>query len=151
YATYLFDFLGRPLDATWWTAHQARAQSGWKASAITAPDTLLGHATFADSHFDIPRPIVAAPLDDTAPPYLATLATATLEDLRAGWSLPDGTPLLYRLARQAALASYLAAARRASTPPPREPELIGLTPDDTAAWTWLDPQLRAKLDAARGG
>lgn len=151
YATYLFDFLRWPLPAVWWNAHDQRANAGWRAAGLPERTTRLGRATFSDHAF----PIRGAIASGTELPGLLGLS---LEALRA---TPTPPTLLGRVARHAALASYLAAARRyrlAHGPAPAiEPELIGLTPESTAPWTWLDAvagdgrTVRAVLDGMLHG
>jgi hypothetical protein len=151
YATFLFDFLKRPLSDAWWNAHAQRANAGWRAAGLADRTTRLGRATFSDHAFPIPGAICSGT-------ELAAIVDAPLDSLRA--ASPEPT-LLGRVARHAALASYLAAARRyrlAHGPAPTaEQELIGLTADSTPPWTWLDAtasdgrSLRAHLDAMRQG
>lgn len=152
YATYLFDFLRRPLPAIWWNAHDQRANAGWHAAGLPERTTRLGRATFSDHAF----PLRGAIASGTELPGLLGLS---LEALRA---TPTPPTLLGRIARHAALASYLAAARRyrlahGPAAPAIEPELIGLTPEATAPWTWLDADsgdgrtVRAVLDGMLHG
>ena len=150
YATYLYDFIQQPLTTAWWSAHDVRAQAGWTAAKLPNGDNRLARATYADAHFTVKGPIAQATLDDHAlsPNYISQLATDSLEQLRAAAELPPATPLLYRLLRHAAMSAYLAAARRATSPMPLEPEMIGLGEGD-APWSWLDTAKRATLDAAR--
>lgn len=159
YVSYLHEFLRRPLHATWWTQLAAHTQLGWARAGLPAANPRLSRATYADTYFRITGPVVADSLDATAPPaFLAELATGTLEQIRARGALGPTTPVLFRFARHAALASYLAAARRhhAGTPRRFEPELIGAT-GAAAPWTWLDEVLasgetvRVALDAIRAG
>lgn len=164
YAAYLHDFLRRPLDGAWWNAQARRAATGWAALGLASVDVRLTRAVYSDEHFAIPGPFVQATLDTEplAPNYLAALVSAPLEQLRAAQHVAGAaTPLLYRIARHAALATYLGAARRDLTARDRdrriEPELIGLTPRQPAPWTWLDARaedgrtLRTVLDSIRGG
>jgi hypothetical protein len=157
YVSYLHEFLRRPLDLAWWNRLRDRTKVTWERVGLPPRNTRLSRATYAGGHVELAGPAVADALDDVAPPpYLAGLVASTLEELRARTTLGPGTPLLYRLARHAALASYLAAARRlrAGADRPLEPELVG----DTALpspWTWLDAPVagggtaRAALDGAR--
>jgi hypothetical protein len=157
YAAYLHDFIRHPLDAGWWSAQRAAAGAGWSRAKLPPRDTRLHRVTYADRHFVVAGPIVQAILDDTPPAYLATLAAAPLDELKTRRALGAATPLLFRLARHAALSSYLAAARRLLGGKRREPELIGLANGLAAPWTWLDAPVagdgtvRALLDAARIG
>ncbi len=161
YVSYLYDFVRRPLDRVWWTAQQRRATAGWTATGLPAIDTRLARAVYSDEHFIVPGPIVQRDLEaPLAPNFLAALAAAPLEELRrAAHTEGANTPLLYRIARHGALAAYLAAARRvliaSGADRRREPELIGLSTDLRAPWTWLDERgpdgrsLRVMLDAVR--
>jgi hypothetical protein len=159
YVSYLHEFVRRPLRAAWWSELAARTRIGWSRAGLPDKNTRLARATYADVHFRVPGPVVAASLAETAPPpYLGELASGTLEQIRARTSLGAGTPLLYRIARHAVLASYLAAARRLHGGGGRrlDPEMIGATAA-APPWTWLDEGLasgqtvRTTLDAACAG
>jgi hypothetical protein len=108
YASYLNDFLRRPLDGPWWTAQRARAFKHW-VRVLPERNSRAARLTYAESHFVIGGPVAQAVLDDVAlaPNYLAALgdATRTLAELRDVTELEGGTPLLFRIARHAALAS----------------------------------------------
>jgi hypothetical protein len=118
-------------------------------------DTRLSRATYADAHFDLVGPITGDVLDDAPVDYVAVIHDATVEQLRAAPERPP-TPLLYRLLRHAALASYLGAARRALAAnhvAVLEPEMIGMSTLEPP-WKWLELSIpggtiRQVLDAAR--
>ncbi len=149
YATFLFDFVQHPLSPTWWRLHDAHAREAWTQPGA---DNRLSRAVHADTHFGITGPMVQPTLDELppAPNYVAQLAHASLDELRAQAELPPATPLLFRLLRHATLAAYLGAARRGSAQPLVEPEIIRPAAQVASPWTWIDATTRAKLDAARG-
>ena len=148
YATFLFDFVRQPLTARWWQLHETRTRAGW---TLSGADNRLARAVYADTHFSITAPMVQPSVDDLPVAYIAQLANASLEELRATAELPPVTPLLFRLLRHSALSAYLGAARRRSTPRPVEPEIIRTATNVAAPWTWIDAATRAALDAARTG
>ncbi|HWU90411.1 MAG TPA: hypothetical protein VN253_24270, partial [Kofleriaceae bacterium] len=164
YATYLHDFLRRPLDRSWWHAQRTRSLAGWLQAQLPDLNTRLSRATYDDAHFMIAGPVVQADLAGAAlsPNYLATLRDAPLAAIRSAKNLAGTTPLLYRLARHAAMTSFLAAARRdlLRQDPARmvlEPEMIGLSTRLASPWTWLTANastgghLGDALQAARTG
>lgn len=145
YASYLYDFLRRPLDRPWWHRQRELAVRGWQKAKLPDRNTRLSRASYDAAHFAIAGAVAQASLvgDRLEPNYLATLVGASLDTIRGAPELVGGTPLLYRLARHATMASFLAAARRdlAAQTPPRnvlEPEMIGLSTGLEPPWTWLD-------------
>lgn len=145
YASYLYDFLHRPLDQVWWIAQRVRAALGWNQAQLPDRSTRLTRATYDQAHFPITGPIAQPDLDAAAlsPDYLATLHGASLAAIRGAPNLGASTPLLYRLARHAAMASFLGAARRdiLRLHPSQvvlEPEMLGLSTHLASPWTWLD-------------
>ena len=158
YVSYLHEFVRRPLREAWWERLTALTRVGWERIGLPPRHPRLARATYADAVFRVPGPVVATTLDDQTPPaYMRELATASLEELRARTSVGAETPILYRLARHGALASYLAAARRHHAEQRREPEMIGASIGIAPPWTWLDAPMpsgettRTVLDAVRSG
>lgn len=147
YTTYLYDFVRKPLGRAWWERQHTIARRGWTAAGLPDRGHRLGRAVFADTQVPVREPVVDAAPGDAPPSYLEALAAADLAALRAAPHLTGTTPLLYRLARHALLASYLSAARQLAPPGDAgaflDPEMVGLRPRTRAdatpsPWRWLE-------------
>jgi hypothetical protein len=150
YAAYLHDFVGTPLPTTWWDRQRAVAVTGWTAAGFAAPTHRLAQAVYADTTVALPASVVGAGDPAQPLPYLAALATSTIDQLRAAPQLAGvtPTPLAYHLARQALLAVAVSTARgiittRGTPGEFLDPELVGVPSARTAAarsspYTWLE-------------
>ena len=140
---YYWRFLGRVIDLSWWTQLGALATSSLGSLATTATPTRLGNSTYLASHFALSSTIVASPLT-TAPlsdNYLTTFGGMTWEQLRAVTPPGRSVPLLWILARHAALRQYASSAytllgSAVSAGDQLEPELVNISPVVTTPRVW---------------
>jgi hypothetical protein len=136
-------FLGKTIDRAWWTRLGQLVTAGLGALATTAAPTRLGNATYLGSHFALWSTIVASPLTKTplADNYLAAFGAMTLAQLRDATPAGRPVPLLWMLARHAALRQYASSAYEllgaaVSAADQLEPELIDISPSVRTLRVW---------------
>jgi hypothetical protein len=134
YSEYYWRFLAKPIDATWFARLGALSTAAIAAFAATANPTRLGNSTYLDKHFNIAESPVA-------PGDLAALGAMTLTQLRTATPPSSPAPLLWLLARHAALRQYASAAyallgSMVNASDQLEPELIDISPRVKTPTVW---------------
>lgn len=145
YNQYYWRFLAKPINTAWWTRLGQLATAGLGTTAATAASTRLGNSTYLGKHFELSGTIVDSPLTGAplANNYLTTFAGMTLAQLRTVVPTIHPTPLLWLLARHAALRQYASSAygllgTAVSASAQLEPELIDIAPAHTpSVWDHL--------------
>jgi hypothetical protein len=135
YNEYYWRFLARPIDAAWWTRLGQLSTTELGTLTATATPTRLGNSTYLGEHFNIASPIVGAGTDLTA------LAAMTLDQLRSATPATQPAPLLWLLARHAALRQYASTAysllgSAVAESDQLEPELIDISPSGHTPRVW---------------
>jgi hypothetical protein len=140
---YYWLFLARTIDRAWWTRLGRLGTAGLGTLATTAAATRLGNATYLGSHFDLWSTIVAAPLTNASltDNYLAIFGAMTLAQLRGAAPSGPNVPLLWVLARHAALRQYASSAygllgAAVSPVDQLEPEMIDIVWGVHTAGVW---------------
>ena len=142
---YYWRFVGKVADSAWFTRLGELSTSLLGPSAATMAATRLGGATYLGKHFSLSPNLVALPLTDAPLPddsnYLHTFGGMTVEALRAASPPPTPAPLLWLLARHAALRQYVDSARAllgASVQPADrlEPEFVNISPLVRTSRVW---------------
>jgi hypothetical protein len=134
YNEYYWKFLAKPIDATWFAKLGELSTAGIATLAAAANPTRLGNSTYLDKHFNVVN-------NPVAPSDLATLGGMTLAQLRAATPPSSPAPLLWLLARQAALRQYASDAyallgTTVSDSDQIEPELIDISPIVKTSTVW---------------
>ena len=134
YNEFYWKFLARPIDATWFAKLGQLSTAGITTLAAAANPTRLGNATYLDKHFNIANRAVA-------PNDLTGLAGMALAQLRTAAPPSSPAPLLWLLARHAALRQYASAAyallgAAVSASDQLEPELIDISPSGHTPTVW---------------
>ena len=106
---YYWSFLGKNVDARWYATlnELSTAQLGAHAAMLGA--TRVGNATYLDKHFSLTGALVAAALSDAplVDNYLAVFGAMDVTQLRDAAPPPSPVPVLWLLARHAALRQYV--------------------------------------------
>jgi hypothetical protein len=145
-----FNFAKKDLDATWWSALAKKTSSDAAAVGGTLAATRLAGASYVRQPRDLGTELVAPePLaGQSAPSYVAQMATLGWQALRDLAPPASPAPLLFSLLRQAALRAYLDAgldlltAANAAQPAERiEAELVGFGMARPTAWDLLNRAL----------
>src|SRR5581483_6502089 len=126
YSEYYWKFLARPIDATWFENLGQLSTVGIAALAAAANPTRLGNSTYLDKHFNLVN-------NPVAPSDLAALGLMSLVQLEQATPPSSPAPLLWLLARQAALRQFASDAyallgSTVSESDRLEPELIDISP-----------------------
>ena len=134
YSEYYWKFLAKPIDATWFEKIGQLSTAGIAALAAAANPTRLGNSTYLDKHFNI----VNAPV---APSDLAALGAMTLTQLQQATPPSSPAPLLWLLARHAALRQFASDAyallgATVNDSDQLEPELIDISPLVKTSTVW---------------
>jgi hypothetical protein len=134
YNEYYWKFLARPIDATWFAKLGQLSTAGITALAAAANPTRLGNSTYLDKHFDVEN-VPMLPSD------LTTLGGMTLAQLQTATPTLRPTPLLWLIARHAALRQYASTAyallgAAVAAGDQLEPELIDISPTVKTPTVW---------------
>jgi hypothetical protein len=134
YNEYYWKFLAKPIDAVWFEKLGQLSTAGIATFATTAAPTRLGNSTYLDKHFNIVN-------NATASKDLTALGGMTLALLRTAPPPSSPAPLLWLLARHAALRQYASAAyallgTTVSATDQLEPELIDIPPTGNTPTVW---------------
>jgi hypothetical protein len=136
-------FLGRAVGSSWWTRLGQLSTAAVGSLADTLKSTRLGNATYLPAHFQLASNVVIWQLSDIplADNYLRAFAGMGFTQLRDAAPPPRPVPLLWLLARHAALRQYADSAYEllgaAVSPPDRlEPELIDVSPTVHTPRVW---------------
>jgi hypothetical protein len=139
YNEYYWRFLAKPIDAAWWTRLGELATSNLRTLATAAAPTRLGNSTYLGKHFNLSDDLVDATLTNAplATNYLTTFGGMTLAQLKSATPSGRPVPLLWLLARHAALRQYASTAysllgSAVSAADQIEPELIDISPAHSA-------------------
>jgi hypothetical protein len=134
YSEYYWKFLARPIDATWFEKLGQLSTAGIAALAAAANPTRLGNSTYLDKHFNLVN-------NPVAPGDLAALGGMKLAQLRTATPPSSPAPLLWLLARHAALRQYASDAyallgTAVADSDRLEPELIDISPRVKTPTVW---------------
>lgn len=140
---YYWRFLGKVINLSWWTHLGTLATSSLGSLASRATPTRLGNSTYLGSHFALSSTIVASPLANAplSDNYLTTFGGMTWAQLRDATPPGRSVPLLWILARHAALRQYASSAyallgSTVSATDQLEPELIDISPLVNTSRVW---------------
>ena len=126
YSEYYWRFLAKPIDAAWFEKLGQLSTAGIATLAAAANPTRLGNSTYLDKHFDLVN-------NPVAPGDLGALGAMTLTQLQQATPPSSPAPLLWLLARHAALRQYASDAyallgSTVNDSDQLEPELIDISP-----------------------
>ena len=134
YSEYYWRFLAKPIDAAWFEKLGQLSTAGIATLAAAANPTRLGNSTYLEKHFDLVN-------NPVAPGDLGALGKMTLTQLQQATPPSSPAPLLWLLARHAALRQYASDAyallgSAVADSDRLEPELIDISPSVKTPTVW---------------